>query len=107
MSNALQSVRVRFREPADDVLLRRNRTVLPATLRPRTSGQTLDFGIVVRAAEEGHGLAGGDERLRDAKSSLRRRNDAVQSGAQDVVAPACEEVAGIHDDCARLTVGER
>lgn len=92
----------KIEELTNDIILRRHRRILLLQPRSRTVRQTSDLCVLVRIAEEGHGLTLGSYGMCVADAYGWGRDDAVEGRADDVVGPAGEKVACVDYYGSRL-----
>ena len=88
------------RQPTYNIIFSRDRCILRAA--PLACRQTCDLCAEIRIAEECDRLSRRGDALCITDLLGGRRDDAVEGRAQDVVAPAGEQIARVHDDRARL-----
>lgn len=91
-------------EPANDVFLSIDRWVLGLSVYTGAVGEASYFGGEVGIAEEGDGLASRGDGLGFAYLFGRRRNNAMQSRAENIVTPAGEQVSNVDDNGIRLSM---
>ena len=93
---------IRRLETTYDVILRCDWGILGLPTRDHARWETRDLSTLIGVAEERNGLPCRCDTFRLTDGFGRRRHDAMKSRAEDIVAPASEQVTGIDNDRPRL-----
>lgn len=96
------SILICFRQSAYNILLCRDRRVFRLFGARIARPQARNLRVLVGIAKKRDGLTCRCHALCVAGPFGRRRDDAMQCGAKDVVRPSREKITSIHDDRAGL-----